>query len=456
MGKSAHKLRKRRSSPSVDRLAGIEEKLSRLLGVLTHTTGENQVGIALCALGEAISDLLKPTVQSSLGPETRLAVTKVSEGAKILANLFYRLFLTKRAPITPVINLVAKNTADTIPVDDFLFGTSFGEEMKKANSIEKSSRDIVRVPLTVSREVQQPIKQPTQSAPTRSGNVHAPRRSPGMEQDFPGSREIIRQVFLIKGTPASALDATLASITASTVAQYTKPLRLWWYFSLSDIGWYTTLNTYRSAISLLSSDEIGSHPLVKRFFRGVAALKPQRPRYDFIWDPPPVIAHLVSLYPHENLSLELISRKLVTLLALTTAQRMQTLAAIQISNVVISDSLVTKIPARLKTSGIGKSQPLLVFKPFLDRPELWVFSLVKFYIELTYELRKKNCDAFFISFRSPYNPVSSQTIGRWVKLELDAAGIDITIFPAHSTRHASTSLAANKGINLDKIRRTAG
>lgn len=40
MGKSAHKLRKRRSSPSVDRLAGIEEKLSRLLGVLTHTTGE--------------------------------------------------------------------------------------------------------------------------------------------------------------------------------------------------------------------------------------------------------------------------------------------------------------------------------------------------------------------------------------------------------------------------------
>lgn len=299
-----------------------------------------------------------------------------------------------------------------------------------------------------------------------------------MEQDFPGSREIIRQVFLIKGTPASALDATLASITASTVAQYTKPLRLWWYFckqkhincfspsvssfleflssALSDIGWYTTLNTYRSAISLLSSDEIGSHPLVKRFFRGVAALKPQRPRYDFIWDPPPVIAHLVSLYPHENLSLELISRKLVTLLALTTAQRMQTLAAIQISNVVISDSLVTKIPARLKTSRIGKSQPLLVFKPFLDRPELWVFSLVKFYIELTYELRKKNCDAFFISFRSPYNPVSSQTIGRWVKLELDAAGIDITIFPAHSTRHASTSLAANKGINLDKIRRMAG
>lgn len=91
-----------------------------------------------CALGEAISDFLKLTVQSSLGPETRLAITKVSEGAKILADLFYRLSLTRRAQITPVLNLVAKNTADTIPMDDFLFGTSFGEEMKKANSVEKS------------------------------------------------------------------------------------------------------------------------------------------------------------------------------------------------------------------------------------------------------------------------------------------------------------------------------
>lgn len=142
-----------------------------------NSQNQSQVGIALCALGEAISDLLKPTIQSSLGPEARLAVTKVSEGTKILADLFYRLSLTRRAQITPVLNLVAKNTADTIPVDDFLFGTSFGEEMKKANSIEKSSRDIVRVPLTISRKVQQPIKQPTQSAPRRSGNAHAPVRS---------------------------------------------------------------------------------------------------------------------------------------------------------------------------------------------------------------------------------------------------------------------------------------
>ena len=75
--------------------------------------------------------------------------------------------------------------------------------------------------------------------------------------------------------------------------------------------------------------------------------------------------------------MEVISIKLVTLLALTTAQRMQTLAAIQLSNIFFLDFLVIKISARLKTSGVGRSQPLLSFKPFVERPELCIFSLVK-------------------------------------------------------------------------------
>lgn len=281
-----------------------------------------------------------------------------------------------------------------------------------------------------------------------------------------------------KGTPPSALDATLASLSNATIAQYAKPLRLWWYFCaqnrtncfsppvsrvleflaevLLSVGSYTTLNSYRSAISLISSDEVGSHPLVKRFCRGVSILKPQRSRYDFIWDASPVIAHLATRYPHENLSLELVAKKLVTLLALTTAQRMQTLAAIRLSNVIVAESLIIKIPARLKTSGIGRSQPLLSFQPFPHNPQLCIFSLTKHFLMRTLNLRQNDCDAFFVSFRAPFDPVSSQTLGRWVKAELEAAGIDVSIFSAHSTRHASTSLAAARGISLEEIRRTAG
>lgn len=276
----------------------------------------------------------------------------------------------------------------------------------------------------------------------------------------------------------SAINATLASITQATASQYSKPIKLWWSFCkrrqlncfrpsvsdfldflaslLDEVNSFSTLNSYRSAISLITLDELGSHPLIKRFFRGVAALKPQRPRYEFIWDPSPVIAHLAALYPYDNLSLEVISKKLVTLLALTTAQRMQTLAAIQVSNITVADSIIIKIPARLKTSGIGKSQPLLIFKPFVDVPEICVFTLIVFFLNYTRELRNVNCDAFFISTRPPYRAVSSQSLGRWVKTILNEAGIDTSIFSSHSTRHASTSLAASRGVSVDEIRRTAG
>ena len=77
-------------------------------------------------------------------------------------------------------------------------------------------------------------------------------------------------------------------------------------------------------LSLLFANEVESHLLVK-FFKGVARLKAQRPRYDFIWDPFPAIRYLVSLYSHENLSFEFISRKLATLLALTTVQKLRAL-----------------------------------------------------------------------------------------------------------------------------------
>ncbi|KYN08464.1 hypothetical protein ALC62_00556, partial [Cyphomyrmex costatus] len=264
----------------------------------------------------------------------------------------------------------------------------------------------------------------------------------------------------------------LASLSKSTLAQYAKPIRLWWFFckekdvdcfapsvtsfleflslSLTEVGSYAILNTYRSAISIISTDEIGLHPLIRRFFKGVAFLKPQRPRYDYTWNPSTVINYLSSLYPHESLSLPKLSRKLITLLALTTAQRMQTLAAIQIPNIRFSDSVIIKISSRLKTSGITRSQPLLSFRSFLDKPELCVFSLLRFYISFTSVLRRAGNDSLFISHRAPYGPVSAQTLARWVKLAMSAAGIDISIFSAHSTRHASTSFA------LEEIRRTAG
>lgn len=141
-----------------------------------------------------------------------------------------------------------------------------------------------------------------------------------VEKPFPGSREIIREAFQMQAVPLAALDIFLASLSPATIKQYARPLRNWWTFcqkhsvspyasdvnrvlefltqETQHVGSYSTLNNIRSAISLISTTGIGNHPLVKRFCKGVSVLKPQRPHYDFVWDPAPVISKLASIFPY--------------------------------------------------------------------------------------------------------------------------------------------------------------
>ena len=61
----------------------------------------------------------------------------------------------------------------------------------------------------------------------------------------------------------------------------------------------------------------------------------------------------------------------------------------------------------------------------------------------------------FIGVKEPHDPVSVATIRRWVVETINAAGVDVSTFTAHSTRAASTSMAA-KTATLKEICRAAG
>ena len=115
----------------------------------------------------------------------------------------------------------------------------------------------------------------------------------------------------------------MASISEATYKQYGKPIRLWWTFAqqissdwfapdisrvldflaaLSEsIASYGTLNSYRSAISLVTNVNLGSDERIKRFCKGMSVIKPSKPKYALTWDPAPVQTYLSSLSPHESL-----------------------------------------------------------------------------------------------------------------------------------------------------------
>lgn len=213
----------------------------------------------------------------------------------------------------------------------------------------------------------------------------------------------------------------------------------------------------RSALSLVSFNQVGSDPLIKRFCRGVSILYPPRPKYDFVWNPEPVVLKLSKIYPHDDkLSLEIITRKLVLLMALATGTRVQTLSLMKISKLTFAgNTLIIRVPDRIKTSAPGRSQPIFSFSCFTERESLCIFHLVKFYLEVTENLRSKDCDNLFICFKKPHKAATTQTLSRWIKKGLEEAGVCVDQFGSHSTRHAATSLAAKKGVSVEIIKKSA-
>ena len=90
------------------------------------------------------------------------------------------------------------------------------------------------------------------------------------------------------------------------------------------------------------------------------------------------------------------------------------------------------------------------FPRFSENESLCAVKSLTLYIERTKELRGNN-DQLFISFIKPHHPVTYSTIARWLKLLMESAGIDTSVFKAHSVRSASTSAAAMQGIMTEDI-----
>ena len=66
-----------------------------------------------------------------------------------------------------------------------------------------------------------------------------------------------------------------------------------------------------------------------------------------------------------------------------------------------------------------------------------------------------NTNPLFIAHCKPHKPVTSSTIARWLKEIMKEAGIDTSIFKAHSCRGAAVSAAKDHGVAVADIMKTA-
>ena len=137
-----------------------------------------------------------------------------------------------------------------------------------------------------------------------------------------------------------SLDLMIASLSNSTLKQYEVSLKQWWSFcqmkgtnpyevqrdnrmeflskKFKEGSSYSSLNSFRSAVSLISTNEVGEDPRVVRLMKGIYKSALSRPRYDTVWDTNEVLNTLEGWSPADTLTLKMLSQKTIMLLALST------------------------------------------------------------------------------------------------------------------------------------------
>lgn len=250
-----------------------------------------------------------------------------------------------------------------------------------------------------------------------------------------------------------------------TRKQYEKPLIQWWSFcldqsldpyqpkevdvirfltiKLEEGAAYGSLNSMRSAIFLTSENNIGQNKNIARLFKGIFIPRPTKSKYDRIWDVDVAFRKIEEWFPLDKLLLNRLTERLVFLLALGTAHRVQTLASIKLNNIKRnSEEYEIEIPDRIKTSRPGAYQPFLILPVFAENLKLCITSTIDAYIQATSQLRG-DVDNLLLTSRKPFKAATPATISKWIRATMSRCGISEK-FTAHSTRYAATSAALKK------------
>ena len=196
------------------------------------------------------------------------------------------------------------------------------------------------------------------------------------------------------------------------------------------------------------------HPLVEKFVRGVFNRRPAFSRNTVMWDADIVFTFLKKWSPAANLSLPLLTLKVVLLCLLVSGQRGQALWLLDLRNITWSDRHSMHVWRSPQDFRSNRHQDELVFGSFPEDKSLCVVHYLRHHEKRTRALRGSEAK-LFISWKAPHLGVSRDTRRRWIKMGLKTAGIDMSRFTAHAMRSASTRKAVHK-LPLATILKTVG
>ncbi|KAM4697933.1 uncharacterized protein WCC33_013556 [Rhinophrynus dorsalis] len=185
--------------------------------------------------------------------------------------------------------------------------------------------------------------------------------------------------------------------------------------------------------------------------RGIRFSRPPQSRYLSLWNVNDVLQFLEAWPPNHDLSLKQLSAKLTMLLCLISFKRVSDVRALDFHSRSFTPLGVQfRVSRRTKTSVRVVSYPA-----FPSQQQLCVVLCLKEYELRTASFRSPTQSQLLLSFRHPHLPVSSATLARWIRWVMQLAGIDVSLFGAHSTRGAMASKTISLGGRLEDILRAA-
>lgn len=108
-----------------------------------------------------------------------------------------------------------------------------------------------------------------------------------------------------------------------------------------------------------------------------------------------MLNHIEQKFPHDDLPLQELDKKLITLLALITGHRLQTLSLIKVENIYFeSEGVQILFTDNIKTTRPKHEQPCPQIPFFEGNPKLCEESILLTYIEKTANMRNNGQEYF--------------------------------------------------------------
>ena len=133
------------------------------------------------------------------------------------------------------------------------------------------------------------------------------------------------------------------------------------------------------------------------------------------------------------------------------------LFTLSVGYIVFKENKVILLPNKtMKHTKANRPLEPLIYHHYPDNEKLCIVKCLQSYKGIRNTLVTRDIRDLIISYGKPHKPVSSETISRWIKDELSKAGVDTSVFKAHSCRSASSSKARDAGISVSEILKKGG